>query len=208
MPLGRLKEGFIKMKKKLLLAIVFVFVSSAICNSAEKVSCAYPELNTNIMTDEKICGEIIDDDLLIINKNVSKKINWNDNGLECIYVYGTKRKDGWYIVNQSGKGRISSFWTDNTCAPFSEGLTVGLSKGTVIFYNQRLEVIKRTNYVWASNFHKGYSKVCVGNLKKQYDSKSEHYQHTGGSCGYIDTDFKVVVPLDYDFAETPEPYSK
>lgn len=190
------------------MAVLLLIIFSFDCNANENISCAYPSAPSSIMREDDNCGIMTDDDLLIINDNIVEAINWSKYGLECVYVYGTDGKNGWYIVNQSGEGRITSFWSDNTCAPFSEGLVVGLSNGTIIYYNQIIEIAKRTEYVWASNFKGGYSKVCIGNLIKKYSVKKERHLYSGGQCGYIDRNFKVVVPLKYDFAETPSPPSK
>ena len=190
---------------KFLITLLMILISFHI--RAEEVSCAYPYLGTNVMTVAKSCGEIKKDDLLIINKEILPKINWSQYGLECIAVFNVKdeNKNGWYIVNQTGVGRISSFWTDNCCAPFREGMAVGLLDGKVIFYNQVLEIVKRTNYIWASGFENGYCKVCLGDLKKEKDKYGDHDIYTGGLCGYINSKFEVVVPLKYPFENTPKP---
>ena len=187
-----------------LIALIFV---PSICVADTQVSCAYPELNTNEMVPEKSCGAVSSDGLLSINRALISKINWNKDGIECAYIYGTENINGWYIIKRSGSGRISPFWPDNSCEPFSYGLAVGLINGNVVFYNQDLEVVKRTNYSWASGFQKGYSKVCIGYLEKEYDSSGEHFEYKGGKCGYVDTNFKVIVPLNYSFEKTPKPKS-
>jgi hypothetical protein len=191
--------------KPIFLFIILLTSASLICCASNQVSCAYPELSTNEMVTAESCGVISNDGLFIINKDIIEKINWNKDGTECAYVYGTKNYDGWYNIIRSGVGRISPFWPDNSCEPFPFGIAVGLIKGKVIFYNRDLKVVKHTSYDWASGFERGYSKVCKGVLEKVYDSYGDHFEYKGGTCGYIDANFKIIVPLNYSFENTPKP---
>ena len=176
------------------LSLVLVTLSALADN---KVSCSYQDSESRELEPTEYCGNISEDGLLVLSKKIVERVNWNKYGLDCALVYGTKDQDGWYFINQKGEGRISPFLQDNDCAPFTEGLAVGLSYGKVVFYDQALKIVKRTEYIWASGFYKGYAKVCKGDLHKQYDSHGEHYQYRGGICGFIDTRFEIVVPVRY-----------
>ncbi len=171
----------------------------------EKVSCSYQNKESRELEPTDHCGSILESGLLTLSKDIVNNISWNKYGLDCAYIYGTKNQNGWYFINQKGLGRISPFLQDNDCAPFTEGVAVGLSKGKVVFYNQALEIVERTDYTWASGFYMEVAKVCTGKLHKDYDSHGEHYQYQGGACGFINTSFEVVVPIGYPYESTPKP---
>ena len=150
----------------------------------------YAKNGTIKMDDGEIknCGELGSDGLIRLRKDVKDNMVWSRYGFECIHVHDTKdiNNSGWYIVSQTGKGRISSFWTDNDCAPFFYGMAVAEMKGKVIFYNQLFDVVKQTDYVWASGFEHGYSKVCLGTLmKKKINTKIIHYIQVGNVASLI-----------------------
>ena len=186
----------------------FALLLLLVCDPAragETVSCAYPNKDSRELKPAETCGSVSADGRLRLDASITDNIDWNKYGLECIYVYGTEDQDGWYFINQAGAGRISPFLQDNDCAPFTAGVAAGLSHGKVVFYNQALEIVKRTDYVWASGYRQGVAKVCRGELVKAYDAGGEHYEYQGGHCGYIDTNFEVVVPVEYPYESTPEP---
>ena len=188
---------------RLFILSLVLTTSSALAD--EKVSCSYQNSDSRELEPTEYCGSISEDGLLMLNENIIESISWNKYGLDCALVFGTKDKNGWYFINQKGEGRVSPFIQDNDCAPFTEGVAVGLSHGKVVFYNQALEIVKRTEYIWASSFYKGFTKVCAGDLYKKFDSSGEHYEYKGGKCGFIDTNFQIVVPVEYPYESTPEP---
>ena len=168
------------------------------------MSCSYPDKERGLEPIEN-CGRLSEDGLLKLDKAIIDRIDWNKYGLDCAFVYGTENENGWYFINQKGEGRISPFIQDNDCAAFSEGVAAGLSHGKVIFYDHAFKIVKHTEYVWASRFHQGFAKVCEGTLEKKYDSSGEKYEYQGGKCGFIDTNFKVVVPVTHPYETTPNP---
>ncbi len=186
------------------LTVLFFLISSSLALAETEVSCSYQDKERGLEPVEN-CGRLSEDGLLKLNKMIVDRIDWNKYGLDCALVHGTENQNGWYFINQKGEGRISPFIQDNDCAPFSGGVAVGLSYGKVIFYDQAFNIIKRTEYVWASSFHEGFAKVCEGNLEKEYDSSGEKYKYHGGKCGFIDTKFKVVVPVTHPYEKTPIP---
>jgi len=174
----------------------------------ETASCAYPDKNSRNLEAAENCGSISADGLLTIEPEIIERIDWNKFGLVCAYVYGTQDKDGWFFISQTGRGRISPFLQDNDCAPFAEGVAAGLSQGKVVYYNQALDIVERTDYIWTSGFFKGYAKVCAGDLVKEFDAGGEHFDYRGGRCGFIDAGFEVVVPVTYPYENTPEPETR
>ena len=187
-----------------LLILCLLLVSSA-ASADEKASCSFQDKDSLEFEPAENCGSITADGLLLLDEAIIERAYWNKYGLNCAFVYGTDDKNGWYFINQNGRGRVSPFIQDNDCAPFTAGMAAGLSHGKVVFYNQALEIVKRTDYVWASGFHGGVAKVCEGELIKQFDSGGEHFEYRGGNCGFIDTSFRVVVPVTHAYENTPEP---
>jgi hypothetical protein len=154
------------------------------------------------------CGKFSSDGYLTLSEEIIKKISWRSEGLECVSVELNNRLR-WFYFNNNGGGRESAFLTDNDCHPFSHGVVVGVSNGKVVFYDQSLRIVKKTDYVWASNFgdfiQDGVAKVCKGNLEMKWDAEDEHFRFRNGKCGYINWKFKVVVPLKYEYEKTPFP---
>jgi len=186
---------------KLIYILIALFISSSVY--ADEKLCMYPDSNTHELEQAKNCGSI-KNGLLSVDPSLLKKMMWSKYGMQCIYINYPKDK-GWFFINQNGFGRGSPFTRDNDCNWFLSGLAVGVSNGHVIYFNQVMDVVKSTNYTWASNFYKGYSMVCTGELTKEYDMHGEHYQLKGGQCGFINREFKVVVPVQYPYESTPKP---
>ena len=166
------------------------------------VDCVYPHKDTYEMTPVKDCGLLDEKDALSLKAELLEKVDWSKYGLTCLYVTQPKAKAGWYYLSQQNLGRISPFGQDNDCVYFSEGLAVGLSQGKIIYYDQSLSIQKETHYTWASHFYQGFSKVCLGKLKRV---GQELFTYQGGRCGFINRSFEVVVPVIHPFEETPEP---
>jgi len=170
----------------------------------EDVSCVFHDSESNEMRPVEDCGVVNDDGLFWVDHTVLEKIGWGKYGLACLSVYNTKDSNGWYFITQSGKGRITSS-SDNDCVPFAEGVAVGRLKGKVYFYNQIMNIVKKTEYTWSSGFRQGFAKVCLGELEKTYDSSGDRFQYNGGQCGFINKDFKEVIDVKYPYESTPEP---
>ncbi|TMP33447.1 hypothetical protein [Pseudoalteromonas rubra] len=169
--------------------------------NAEEVICAYNDSSTYELEVFKNCGSLGSDGLLKVNPDLLPKVRWHKFGMSCINVRG----EGWFFLNQNGLARGAPFLQDNDCNPFSEGLAVGISNGKIVYYDQVLSIIKKTDYTWSGSFHKKHAKVCKGTLIREYDASGEHYSLTGGNCGYINREFEVVVPTVFDFQSTPVP---
>jgi hypothetical protein len=185
-----------------LIFVLIAFLISSVAHAEERL-CMYPDSDTRELEQAKNCGSI-ENGLLSVTPSLLDKMMWSKFGMQCIYINYPKDK-GWFFINQNGLGRGSPFAHDNDCNWFQSGVAVGVSNGLVVYFNQVMEITKSTNYTWASNFHKGFSKVCTGELKKEYDTHGEHYQLKGGQCGFINREFQVVVPVQYLFQSTPEP---
>ncbi|AQA17281.1 hypothetical protein BST95_02625 [Halioglobus japonicus] len=173
--------------------------------SADEMFCMYPDNDTRELEQVNSCGPI-NNGLLTVDPSLMTKMMWSKYGMQCIYINYPKDK-GWFYINQNGLGRGSPFSHDNDCTPYQAGVAIGLVNGYVVYFNQVMDVVKTTEYTWASNFYKGYSKVCIGELTKEYDRYGEHYQLKGGQCGFIDREFNVVVQVAYPHESTPVPES-
>ena len=175
------------------------------CLRDEPISCSYQSKATRELEPTEHCGTLSADGLLILKQRIVDDMDWSKYGMSCLNVSNSQSLNGWFFVNQSGYGRSSTFLQDNDCAPYSEGLARGISQGKVVFYDQALAVVHKSDFAWAGPFHKGYAKVCKGDLYKEYDSSGEHYTYKGGACGFISRDFSIVVPVAYPYESTPEP---
>ncbi|MCL1039742.1 hypothetical protein L2750_21790 [Shewanella submarina] len=171
----------------------------------ESVGCSYVHKRSRELELTQQCGVLAADGLLQLDDEVLRQLSWSQFGLECIHVFGSEIQNGWYFINQSGLGRWAPFSQDNDCAPFTQGVAVGLSRGKVIFYNQLMQIEQLTDYSWASGFYQGAAKVCRGELVKEFDTFGEHYSYLGGECGFINRDFEVLVPLVHPYESTPSP---
>ena len=182
-----------------------IFILLSFSAYGEDAACLYPDVSTYELEEEKDCGVISSQGVLQIKNRVLDKIRWSQYGLVCAFVIGEKDNRGWFYINQNGLGRETPFWQDNDCAPFKSGLAVGLIDDKVVFFNQIIKVTKTTDYTWASGFNKGFSKVCKGDLDKVFDESGEHFHYTGGICGFIDESFKTIIPVQYEYENTPKP---
>lgn len=190
-----------KLDMKLFYMLIALLISFTA--HAENKFCMYPDNETGELEQSKNCGSI-KNGLLHVQPSLLDKVMWSKFGMQCIYLNYPENR-GWFYINQNGLGRGSPFNYDNDCNWFQSGVAVGVSNGRVVYFNQVMKIVKSTKYTWASNFYKGYSKVCTGVLIKEYDEHGEHFQLKGGQCGFINREFKIVVPIQHPYESTPKP---
>ena len=92
-----------------------------------------------------------------------------------------------------GRARISDYPHDNSCQPFRNGVAISYVDGKAVFFDTDLNIVKATDYALADSFDKHLAKVCTVLPEKKFHG--EHFEWVGGTCGYIDTEFNVVVPI-------------
>ena len=98
-----------------------------------------------------------------------------------------------------GRARISNFPYDNNCQPFRNDVAISYVNGKALFFDARLNPVKHTDYVLADPFYKHLAKVCLELPAKKFHG--EHFIWVGGKCGYIDTDFNKVVPVEFAYED-------
>ena len=109
------------------------------------------------------------------------------------------RVDFGYLA-ADGRARISDDPHDNGCQPFRNDVAISYVDGKAIFFDKDLEIVKVTPYALADPFYKTLAKVCTVLPEKKFHG--EHFKWAGGTCGYIDTEFNVVVPIATPYEET------
>ncbi|HFB54868.1 MAG TPA: hypothetical protein ENJ46_03005 [Hellea balneolensis] len=131
--------------------------------------------------------------------------HWRRHSREliCVPLSLSNGDGGFGYVRKDGRAHFAQFPYDNDCMPFANGVFVGYENGKVVYMNENFEAVQRTDYVYADPFNKNLSKVCRLKPKKNYDG--EHFEWRGGQCGYIGTDYEIVVPLIHPYENTPRP---
>jgi len=133
-----------------------------------------------------------------------KTIPWRrtpDGSLLCAFLRLSDGRHGYSYLAPDGRARMTDYPFDNECFPFRNEVAVSYLNGKAVFFDINLDTVKETNFVLALPFYKHLAKVCREMPTKDYDG--EHFKFKGGQCGYIDTNFKVVVPIEYAYEDAP-----
>jgi hypothetical protein len=180
-----------------------------------RVDCAGFSFTTEIdafWTDKahRTCGYQDADGLLHISPETMKLFpsnffeydygGWGQKGLSCQSLRLSDGTGGFSYIAPDGRARISDYPYDSHCQPFRNGVAISYVDGKAIFFDKNLEVVKSTPYALADPFYKHLAKVCTVLPEKKFHG--EHFEWIGGTCGYIDTDFNVVVPIKTPYEET------
>ena len=104
---------------------------------------------------------------------------------------------------KDGRARLAQFPHDNYCELYRKGVFISYTDGKAGFYDGDLNLVHQTDYLIADAFYRGLAKVCSKIPDKKYEL--EHFHWVGGKCGYIGTDYKVVVPIEHPYESTPLP---
>ena len=161
---------------------------------------------------DKACGHQDTDGMLHISQETMKlfkpdefKSNFGERdpkGLRC-FPFRMSDADGkvdFGYLAADGRARISDDPHDNGCHPFRNGTAISYVEGKAVFFDKNLEVVKATDYALADPFDKHLAKVCTVLPEKKFHG--EHFKWVGGTCGYIDTEFNVVVPIATPYEST------
>jgi len=123
--------------------------------------------------------------------------------LTCLTFSLSDGTGGFGYLAADGRARISNYPYDNDCQPFRNDVAISYVDGKAVFFDANLNAVKQTNFVLADPFYKHLAKVCSDLPKKEFGPHNEHFAWVGGQCGYIDTDFNVVVPIEYAYENAP-----
>ena len=121
-------------------------------------------------------------------------------GLRCFPLRFSGGTVDYGYLAADGRARISDDPHDNGCQPFGNGVAISYVDGKAVFFDNDLKVVKATDYELADPFYKHLAKVCTAAPDREYHG--EHFKWTGGTCGYIDTEFNVVVPIATSYETT------
>ena len=119
--------------------------------------------------------------------------------LQCLYFWPTiqgRGRGGLAYFNKDGRGRTTPAW-DNRCLPFVEGLSFTYINGKVAYFDTDLNIANRTDYVFA------FGRVVCSEVPHKYYKPGtyEHPEWRGGTCGKVDKNFDVVVPVKYAYEQ-------
>jgi len=145
---------------------------------------------------DKACGHQDTDGVLHISQETMKLFK------RC-FPFRMSDADGkvdFGYLAADGRARISDDPHDNGCHPFRNGTAISYVEGKAVFFDKNLEVVKATDYALADPFDKHLAKVCTVLPEKKFHG--EHFKWVGGTCGYIDTEFNVVVPIATPYEST------
>ena len=123
-------------------------------------------------------------------------------GLRC-FPFRMSDADGkvdFGYLAADGRARLSNWPYDNDCQPFRNDVAISYVDGKAIFFDKDLEIVKVTPYALADPFYKHLAKVCTVLPEKKFHG--EHFKWVGGTCGYIDIEFNVVVPIATPYEST------
>ena len=131
----------------------------------------------------------------------SGRDDWHPQGLSCLPLSLSNGSKGFAYIAADGRARLSNWPYDNDCQPFRNDVAISYVDGKALFFDAKLDAVKQTEYVLADPFYKHLAKVCSQLPEKDYFG--EHFEWKGGKCGYIDTEFNVVVPVEYAYEDAP-----
>ena len=177
------------------------------------VDCSYFHMRTEIeaFLEHTSCGHPDAEGLLHISAETMQHFDseyfkfsrdgWHPEGLSCLPISLSNGSKGFAYVSQDGRARLSNFPYDNSCQPFRNDVAISYVEGKAVFFDADLNVVKQTHYDLADPFYKHLAKVCSTTPEKEFHG--EHFKWKGGQCGYIDTNFNVVVPVEYAYEDAP-----
>ena len=124
-------------------------------------------------------------------------------GLRC-FPFRMSDADGKFdfgYLAADGRARISD--DPHGCQFFRNDVAISYVDGKAIFFDKDLKVVEATEYELADPFYKNLAKVCTVRPQKVfYGDHSFDFEWVGGTCGYIDIEFNVVVPIATPYEST------
>ena len=126
------------------------------------------------------------------------------DGLVCLPLM-IENQIYYSFVDFTGRGRTTDYPYDNECQRFKNGLSISHFDGRAVFFDEKLDIVKHTEYLLIDHFYSHLAKVCVELPDKKYDRYLEHFEWIGGKCGYIDEKYNVIIPTIYSYQNTPRP---
>jgi hypothetical protein len=157
-------------------------------------TCAYPSKKDDGILDVfEDCGSINGDQINLKQSHLNN-LAFGSDGLACVRF----SHDDIFYVHENGQTQRTYFF-DNGCDYFEEDLARGIINGKMVYINKRLEAVLSPQFEFLTSFYYGHAVVCNGPFITQTDG--EHTFRTGGKCGLIDKQGKLVVEAKYNIED-------
>ncbi|THB71703.1 MAG: WG repeat-containing protein [Desulfovibrio sp.] len=113
------------------------------------------------------CGEVRDEDILVMYPEHIDRLHYGENGLGSVYIEGKV----FYVLQNGTTARAHYF--DNGPDYFVEGLARVISQGKFGFVDVELNVVIQAEYDFASPFCGGVALVRIGDAWGAIDRSGE-----------------------------------
>lgn len=166
---------------------ILVMISYSV--SATEESCSYPSSTEGEYTTNEACA-VFESGEVAFAPTVIKDLSYDDDGLACVLVHN---KTAYYL---SSEGRIQqTVLSDYDCDRFEGGYSRGVVGSEMVFFNKQLQVAIAPGFDTLKPFRYGYAVVCNGPFIEVDDG--EHTSISGGKCGLIDSQGKLVFAAEH-----------
>lgn len=187
----------------LLLALLLSVTSG--CTADELLPCAYAARATEKNPTPELqqlqprggCATFESDGSLTVHPDHLNELHF-DEGVAAVLL-----STGWYYVTPAG-GTAPVVTFDNGADYFAEGLARTIRSGKVGFIDRSLTLRIDPAWDFAFPFDGGVARVCQG-CRSHPTAEGEHFERRGGAWGYIDREGTVVVPVEFEREQLPEP---
>ena len=174
--------------KPVLLIIVCLISSHSLATS-----CVYPDKIAQSLLENSDCGEISPQGELLFSQKLLAKVDFSADLPACVLV-GTGETYSAFYLDKLGNSRSTQFF-DNGCDYFKEGLARTFVDEKVAYFDKSLAVSIQTDFEQGAPFYYEHAIVCNGPFVEE--KIGEHTLQSGGRCGLIDHEGKVVVAAEY-----------
>ncbi len=176
--------------KHLILAILYLLPALLMADT----SCVYPSKKDDGSLDVlEGCGSINGDQINLKQSHLNN-LAFSSDGLACV-MFST---EDIFYVHENGQTQRTYFF-DNGCDYFEEGLARGIVNGKMVYINKLLDVALSPPFEFLTSFDYGHAVVCNGPFITSTDG--EHTFRTGGKCGLINKQGKLVVEAKYNIED-------
>jgi hypothetical protein len=175
------------------LAILITLLLVSFSSQADE-SCFYPsKIDGGDLSRFDDCGSI-EGDSIKLGKEHNDNIVFNEKGLACLIL---SNNEVFYIHKNGNSQR--SFYFENGCDYFKDGLSRGIINGNMVFIDEQLEVALNPGFELIAHYDYGHSVVCNGPFSEE--KQGEYTFRRGGKCGLIDRQGKLVVEAVHKIEE-------
>ena len=185
---------------------IFVLLSmSGFSVSASDIPCIYPHKSSQEMAEHLGCATLTANGQLQLKPETLQRILFPESGVECLLMLQQSEVLAFY-VKDTGESR-STLFVDNGCDYFEEGLARGYVDGKITYFDNSLTTAVKTEFEQGMPFYYAHAVVCNGPFVEEKTADHDHTLQSGGRCGLIDHQGKLVVPAEYPI-EQDEAFEK